>query len=133
MVEPAVWRRVRIRLIAAQGLDAATLIAFYLLVGPGVHAERNPLVLAIMAIGGIWAIGVVKVGLACWVSYLNGRAMKPSRFALVRIFHERHPEYVNRLDQFRLILASVAVASGIVGAGFNSAALIDGITRLSFP
>ena len=44
--------RLTLRLFLAQGADVATFLCFYLLVGPAVHAERNPLILGLMALGG---------------------------------------------------------------------------------
>ena len=43
--------RLTLRLFLAQGADVATFLCFYLLVGPSVDAERNPLILGLMAIG----------------------------------------------------------------------------------
>ena len=55
------------RLLLAQSLDAATFAAFYVLIGAGVHAERNPLLIGLMAFGGIQAVVLLKVAIA-WSS-----------------------------------------------------------------
>ena len=52
--------RLTLRLFLAQGADVATFLGFYLLVGPSVHAARNPLILGLMALGGRAAGGFGK-------------------------------------------------------------------------
>ena len=61
--------RLTLRLFLAQGADVATFLCFYLLVGPSVHAERNPLILALMALGGLAAVGVFKMAVTLIVIY----------------------------------------------------------------
>lgn len=89
-------------LILAQGLDAATLAVFYLIAHPVGLSEQNPLVLALMATGGIQLVIVAKVGaslLAAWRSRRMGN-IRVARFAM-----------------------AAAVVSGSIGAGFNVAAI----------
>ncbi len=90
-------------LVLAQGLDAASLAVFYLLAHPAGLAEQNPLVLALMATGGIQLVILAKVGaavLAAWRSQRMGR-MRIARLAM-----------------------AAAVVSGSIGAGFNLAAIL---------
>lgn len=96
------------RLIAAQFMDAATFTAFFLLLPSHVgYAEQNPLVLGMMAIGGVWLVIAVKVGLAFIVGRLHDReAQKPHRRSYMA---------------FMTIGMSVATAVGITGAGWNLA------------
>jgi NhaP-type Na+/H+ or K+/H+ antiporter len=106
--------RLSLRLLLAQSADAATYVAFYLFVGTASgHAERNPVVLALMALGGVQAVGLAKVAVA-W--FLGWRADR------------RGPVSV-RYDRLRTIAMSVATASGIAGAGYNLASIIDGLGR----
>lgn len=90
-------------LVLAQGLDAASLAVFYALAHPAVLQEANPLVLALMATGGIQLVIIAKVGaalVAAWRSR-NIDAMRIARFAM-----------------------AAAVVSGSIGAGFNLAAIV---------
>jgi hypothetical protein len=107
------------RLVFAQAMDALTFVAFYVLVGPAVHAERNPLILGLMALGGVQLVAIAKVGLAALVARRMRLPASPSRFRLMRVAY----------PGLSLLLVSLAVASGIVGAGFNAAALVDSIVR----
>ena len=102
--------RLTLRLFLAQVADVATFLGFYLLVGPSVHAERNPLILGLMALGGLAAVGVFKMAVTLIVIYRYGRAtpVKHGWFLPVRT-----------------IAISAATASGIVGAGFNLSAIIS--------
>ena len=102
--------RLTLRLFLAQGADVATFLCFYLLVGPSVHAERNPLILALMALGGLAAVGVFKMAITLVVIYRYRRATAAIR----------HRWFV----PMRTIAISAATASGIVGAGFNLSAII---------
>ena len=89
-------------LILAQGLDAATLAIFYLIAHPAGLSEQNPLVLALMATGGIQLVIFAKVGaalLAAWRSRRMGK-IRLARYAM-----------------------AAAVISGSIGAGFNVAAI----------
>lgn len=109
------------RLLFAQGMDALTFAAFYLIVGPTIHAERNPVVLMLMALGGIQLVALAKIGLAALIARRIQRPTHPSRYRAVRAVY----------PIASLVLISLAVASGIVGAGFNTAALVESLTRIS--
>ena len=101
--------RLTLRLFLAQAADVATFLAFYLLVGSSVHAERNPLILGLMALGGLAAVGMFKMVITLIVIYRYRRPI-----------HVHHPWY----PPLRTIAISAATASGIVGAGFNLGAII---------
>ena len=103
--------RLTLRLFLAQGADVATFVGFYLLVGPSVHAEQNPLILALMALGGLAAVGVFKMLVTLIVIYRYRRATTTIR----------HRWFV----PVRTVAISAATASGIVGAGFNLGAIIS--------
>ena len=107
--------RLTLRLFLAQGADVATFLCFYLLVGPAVHAERNPLILGLMALGGLAAVGVFKMLITLIVIYRYRRTTATIR----------HGWFV----PVRTIAISAATASGIVGAGFNVGAIIS--TRMA--
>src|SRR5688572_16216201 len=66
--------RLTLRLFLAQGADVVTFLGFYLLVGPTVHAERNPLILGLMALGGLAAVGLFKMLITLVVIYRYRRA-----------------------------------------------------------
>lgn len=102
--------RLTLRLFLAQGADVATFLGFYLLVGPSVHAERNPLILALMALGGLAAVGVFKMVVTLIVIYRYRRTTPVTHGWFVPV---------------RTIAISAATASGIVGAGFNLSAIIS--------
>jgi len=104
--------RLTLRLFLAQGADVATFLGFYLLVGPSVHAEKNPLILALMALGGLAAVGVFKMLITLIVIYRYRRATTTTI---------RHRWFV----PVRTVAISAATASGIVGAGFNLGAIIS--------
>ena len=101
--------RLTLRLFLAQGADVVTFLCFYLLVGPSVHAERNPLILGLMALGGLAAVGVFKMAVTLIVIYRYGHAAPVKHTWFVPV---------------RTIAISAATASGIVGAGFNLSAII---------
>ena len=113
------------RLIFAQSLDAATFAFFYIYIGASVHAERNPLILLLMAVGGIWAVAGAKIALAGWVAYRSKKEQKPSRFAFVRAMNRYLPA-----NKLLVIGISVATAAGIVGAGFNTASILNSMTGI---
>ena len=102
--------RLTLRLFLAQGADVATFLGFYLLVGPSVHAERNPLILGLMALGGLAAVGIFKMAVTLIVIYRYRRTTPVTRGWFVPA---------------RTIAISAATASGIVGAGFNLSAIIS--------
>lgn len=99
------------RLVAAQFADGLTFAAFFWLLPSHVgYAEQNPLVLAMMAIGGVWFVIAAKVGLAFGVGKLHDReARKPHRRSYMA---------------FMTIGMSVATAMGCVGASFNIASTL---------
>lgn len=116
-------KRLAYRLVVAQSTDALTFAAFMVIVGPAsVHTERNPLVGGIYALGGFAAVGLVKLAAALIVGARSQRPMKASRVGLIRRWHERHPSFHPRLA---IVMLSIATASGIAGAGLNTASLID--------
>ena len=98
------------RLIFAQSMDALTFAVFYLAIGAGVHAERNPLVIALMALGGVQAVVIAKVAFAALIGWRHDHTRKPLSARYLRL---------------RTIAISIATASGIVGAGFNLAAILS--------
>lgn len=90
-------------LVLAQALDAASLAAFYALGLAGTLREQNPLVLGLMALGGVPPVALAKVGVSLaalrrWRSVRHGAAL-------------------------RLALGA-AVLSGCVGAGANTASIL---------
>lgn len=101
--------RLTLRLLLAQGADVLTFLAFYLLAGGSGHGERNPILLLVMAMGGIWLVGVVKLGIT---------------FAVIRRYHRAAVITKRWFVPLRTIAISAATASGVVGAGFNLAAII---------
>ncbi len=103
--------RLTLRLFLGQAADAITFVWFYVFVGASVHAERNPLILGLMALGGLAAVGLFKMGVTLLVIYRYRRAgARPIR----------HRWFV----PLRTIAISAATASGIVGAGFNIGAIV---------
>jgi len=103
--------RLTLRLLLGQAADAITFVWFYVFVGSSVHAERNPVILGLMALGGLAAVGVFKMGVTLLVIYRYHRAgANPVR----------HRWFV----PLRTIAISAATASGIVGAGFNLGAIV---------
>ena len=116
--------RLSLRLLLAQAADVATFLVFYLLIDSSVRGERNPLVLGLMALGGVYLVGIVKLGITLLVIWRSRLPMRPSRFARVRRFHDRHPGLVAFHVKARIVGVSAATASGIVGAGFNLGALL---------
>ena len=107
--------RLTLRLFLAQGADVATFLAFYLLVGPSVHAEQNPIILGLMALGGLAAVGLFKMAITLIVIYR----------------YRRTTATIHRgwFVPVRTVAISAATASGIVGAGFNLGAIIS--TRMA--
>lgn len=111
---PIRQQRLAFRLLLAQGADVLTFLAFYLLVGPSIHQERNPLILLLMAMGGLAAVAVFKMAVT-----------------LLVVRRSRKRQVFRRLWflPLRTILTSAATASGIVGAGFNVAAIASSVLR----
>ena len=100
-------KRLAHRLVFAQAIDVATFCAFYLLIQQSAHEERNPLIAAMFALGGFALVGLVKMGVVSVVAY-RAASFVPSRKLIVAI--------------------SIATASGIAGAGFNLASLVDSLS-----
>src|SRR5262245_58372429 len=94
-----------VRLLLAQGADALTFLAYYTLIGSSIHQERNPILILFMAIGGVAAVVIVKITVTALVIY------------------HRHRIKIRR-RWLQTVGLSVATASGIVGAGFNFAAIV---------
>lgn len=94
------------RLMFAQSIDAATFCLFFILVPVSIHTERNPLIAIPMMLGGFALAAFLKVAYVAFVARRSTR-FSPSRKLIVAI--------------------SVATASGIAGAGFNLASLVDSI------
>lgn len=111
-IQPYMGRQAR-RLTVALIADAATFAAFAWLVGMnGAHVERNPLVGAVYAGGGVMGVVALKLA-AAWL--LEWRA-RSSRAEVGRWY----------AGGFAL-LSSLAIAGTVVGAGFNVASLLDSI------
>lgn len=102
------------RLLFAQFMDVATLAIFIFGIGASIHSERNPLVIGLLAIGGVWAVLLVKVGVPVIVTLrYKGREWKPVTYKIV------------------IVVMAAVTASGIVGAGFNIASIINSLTGFS--
>ncbi len=101
--------RLELRLLLAQGADVATFLAFYLAIGPSIHEERNPLILLLMAMGGLAAVAAFKLGVTLLVVWRSRRAVEIRR---------------RWYGPLRTVLTSAATASGVAGAGFNLAAIL---------
>jgi hypothetical protein len=99
------------RLAFAQSLDAVTFLVFYLFIGAGTYSEQNPIILAMMAVGGVWLVAAAKMGTALMVALRYDRVHPRARWW--------RPTTV--------IFLSVAAASGIVGAGFNVASILASV------
>ena len=100
------------RMVAAQAIDAATFILFIVFFAAGsIHAEQNPLINLLVGLGGVQLVGVVKIGLALVVRH---RALKPRTLSL-------------NFEATRFTMITLATASGIVGAGFNTASIISSL------
>jgi hypothetical protein len=102
--------RLAFRLLLAQVADVATFLAFYAWVGPSVHQERNPILIVLMAMGGLAAVAAFKLGITALVIVRGRRAGAIRRRWYVPL---------------RTIAISAATASGIVGAGFNLASIVS--------
>ena len=90
-------------LVLAQVLDAASLAVFYAIAHPVALGEQNPLVLALMATGGIQLVILAKVGAAVIAAV---RSRRLGRYRIARY------------------AMAAAVVSGSIGAGFNLAAIV---------
>ena len=102
------------RLVFAQVVDVASYAFFMVAIGVSIHAERNPIILALSAVGGIYAVLFAKIGVPVLVTIRNrNKVLKP------------------RLHNFVVIIMATATASGIVGAGFNIASIINTMTGVT--
>ena len=110
-IQPYMRRQAR-RLTVALLADAATFSAFVLLVHGSVHAERNPLIAAVYASGGVMGVVALKLA-AAWLLEARARA---SRAEVGRWY----------AGGFAL-LSSLAIAGTVTGAAFNLASLIDSL------
>jgi len=99
------------RLAFAQSMDAATFLVFMVFIGAGTYVERNPVIIAMMAVGGIWLVAALKIGTAILVACRFDRTQSVTRW----------------FRPTATILVSIAAASGIVGAGFNIAAILRSV------
>lgn len=111
---PVRLQRLAVRLLLAQAADVLTFLTFYLLVGTSVHQERNPLILLLMAMGGLAAVAVFKMAVTLLVVRRSRRR---------QVFRRRW------FLPLRTILTSAATASGLAGAGFNVAAIVSTVLR----
>lgn len=113
------------RLVFAQVLDALTLAYFWLVIGVGQHQEQNPFINLMLTLGGIQLFLLVKIGIVLLVAY---RAEHPS--TVVRWWSKpiTSPRYI----WVQTFMLSLATASGIVGAGFNMASIINAQTGFLF-
>lgn len=114
ILQPYMRRQAR-RLTVALAADAAGFAAFMLLIGPsGLHTERNPVIGAVMASGGVMGVVALKLA-AAWLLEARARA---SRAEVSRWY----------AGGFAL-LSSLAIAGTVVGASMNVASLIDSLWR----
>jgi hypothetical protein len=110
MINRFVRRQAR-RLTVVLLCDALSFAAFMLLVGQGVHMERNPLIAATFASAGV--MGVVALKLAAALLFELRAARTPPR-----------PVSRGYAAGFAL-LSSLAIAGTLTGASFNVAALLS--------
>lgn len=94
-------------LLFAQICDVLTYTIFYALIGPGQFVERNPIILALMTVGGIYLVIVLKIGLPLSI------VMRAHKYV-----------YHTRLITFFI---AAGIAAGVVGAGFNMSSIIRSI------
>jgi hypothetical protein len=117
-------RRLRLRVWIAQIADLATFAAFFILVGgASIHVERNPIIAASHALAGLAGVGVLKMGL---VTVAMRHRPPVERLAGWRGILSRPITHRWYWPLYTIIL-STAAASGIVGAGFNVASLLDSL------
>lgn len=114
------------RVWIAQIADVLTFAGFMILVGnASVHVERNPVIAVTYAFAGLAGIGLLKMGLVSVALRHCPPAVRPDgwRGAVSRpITHAWYwPLYT--------VILSAAAASGVAGAGFNVASLLDSLWR----
>lgn len=99
-------------LVVGQAFDAVTLIIFMGMVPDGFHlAERNPIVLVLLALGGIQLFLLVKLSISVFVAY---------RWA----FSGWRPQ--TRVGKIILpIMLPIAALLGWLGFAFNTVAIIQ--------
>ena len=110
-IQPYMRRQSR-RLTVALLADALSFAAFALLVGmAGLHTERNPVVGAVFASGGVMGVVALKLA-AAWLYEWRSRttAARPVSRPYAAGF---------------ALLSSLAIAGTITGAGFNVASLLS--------
>lgn len=96
-------------LVLGQTLDALTFTIFYRVAPPFTPvAERNPVILAAMAVGGVAAVMVLKLGIT-WITYFAGTRPRPP--------------LSRRVAVLRHVMLTIAATSGFVGAAFNTEAI----------
>lgn len=106
-------------MIWAQSLDALTFVTFFALFPwVSIHAERNPIIVALWMIGGSLAVGLAKVGLAIHI------AISANRKRDYIGWRYNKPELTAEFIAIRYFLLSLAIAAGVVGAGFNLASIL---------
>lgn len=121
-------------ILLGQALDAMTFLIFYRVAPPIVGpTEKNWLIVAVMAAGGMAGVALLKVGLG-WITCVVGTYGIPSpgfwRQAKVQMA-QRIPGWLlwlgRRTRPYRLALGNVllvgATVSGFIGTAFNSAAI----------
>ena len=114
LIQPFMRRQAR-RLTLVLVADAISFAAFMLLVGTGVHMERNPLVGFVYASAGV--MGVVALKLAAAMAFEFRAARTP-------------PRPVSRYYAAGFaLLSSLAIAGTLTGASLNVASLVDSLAR----
>lgn len=111
-IQPFMRRQAR-RLTVVLICDGLSFAAFVLLVGQGVHMERNPLIAATFAFAGV--MGVVALKLAAALLFEWRAARTPPR-----------PVSRGYAAGFAL-LSSLAIAATLVGSSANLASLLDAL------
>jgi hypothetical protein len=107
---PYVRRQAR-RTTVALAADAATFALFAVAVGMGgVHVERNPVIAAAFAVAGVNGVIALKAAAALVLEW------RARRFPDTPVRRSWLVPYA--------ITSSLAIAGTVVGAGFNTAALV---------
>lgn len=112
-IAPYARRQAR-RLTAVLLADALSFAAFMLLVGQGLHTERNVLVGAVYASTGVMGVVALKLGAAGLFEWRARRVSRPVSRPYLAGF---------------AVLSSLAIAGTLVGAGMNLAALVNSLVR----
>lgn len=98
-------RRLAWFLIGAQAADVATFALFFWLVPASGFVEKNPLIASVYGLAGVAGVALLKMGITAVVAYKAGSQ------DVVRV----------RLVSTLLV---VAATSGVVGACFNTLAIV---------